>query len=70
MTEQEKINLLSKLVKEGHITLNEAWELSQPKIVPVTFNNFEIYGPPKPNLNSLSLKPYTPTPLEYEQFKI
>lgn len=66
MTEQEKINLLSKLVKEGHITLNEAWELSQPKIVPLTFNNFEIYGPAK---NSLALKPFTPTPLEYEQFR-
>jgi len=66
MIEEEKINLLSKLVKEGHITLCEAWELSQPKIEYVSQNANIQHITTKPNLNSLSLKPFTPTPLEYE----
>lgn len=64
MTEQEKINLLSKLVKEGHITLNEAWELLPKSNLNSIFNTNIIWGPPKPNLNSLALTPYTPAPLE------
>lgn len=68
MTKQNKIDLLTRLVKEGHITLCEAFELSEPSTeeklqnfmknwqdVPLRRSEWLEINPSKPN-------PYKHTP--------
>jgi hypothetical protein len=65
MTKQNKIDLLTKLVKEGHITLCEAFELSETKTEYVVQSANVQWIPSKPN-------PYlingTNKELNYEKF--